>query len=114
MNTANAQLIKQFIDEQYANPDLNVEVISRRFSYHKKYVSSLFKRQFGMGVAEYINTIRINHACALIDKGECGVSEISAAVGFRDALYFSKVFKSRLGVSPRVYMENVRKESGGS
>ena len=58
-----------------------------------------------MGIAEYINTVRINHACALMDKGERGVAEIAARVGFRDALYFSKVFKRNVGISPSAYIK---------
>ncbi len=103
--SANAQLIKQFIDEQYVNPDLSGDLISKQFSYHKKYISSLFKKQVGMGIAEYINTVRINHACSLMDKGERGVAEIAARVGFRDALYFSKVFKQNVGITPSAYIK---------
>ena len=101
----NAQFVKQFIDEQYANPDLSGELISRQFSYHKKYISALFKKQFGMGISEYINTVRINHACSLMDKGGHSITEIAALVGFRDALYFSRVFKQRAGVSPSNYIK---------
>ena len=102
---ANAQLIKQFIDEQYANPNLSVEVIGKQFSYHKKYISSLFKKHFQMGIVEYVNTVRIHHACALMDTGQHAVSEIASLVGFRDALYFSRVFKQKVGISPTDYIK---------
>ena len=104
-SAANAQLIKQFIDEQYANSELSVEVIGKRFSYHKKYISSLFKKHFQMGLAEYINTVRIHHACSLMDQGQYSVSEIASQTGFRDAFYFSRVFKQKVGITPSDYIK---------
>ena len=102
--SSNFLLIKQYIDDNYADPDLSCENISLHFSYNKKYISRLFKKNFRLGITEYIHTIRVNHACILIEKGLTNVGEIAEAVGFRDALYFSKVFKRQIGSSPKQYI----------
>ncbi len=100
----NCLLIKQYIEENFADPELSCEKISIYFSYSKKYVSRIFCKCFGLGIAEYINTVRISAACDLIEKGATNVSEISQRVGFRDPLYFSKVFSKRVGRSPKKHM----------
>ena len=64
-----------------------------------------------MGVWEYLNIVRLNHAFVLMENGHTSVQTIASLCGFNDALYFSKVFKQRMGVSPREYM---RERAGGN
>jgi two-component system response regulator YesN len=53
----------------------------------------------------YLNKLRIQYACELIDDGHTCVSEISAMCGFSDSLYFSKTFKKHMGYSPTEYVK---------
>ena len=62
-----------------------------------------------MGVSEYIATIRIQYACTLMEQGLSSVSDIALLCGFSDPLYFSKVFKKRMGISPRAHINEIRK-----
>lgn len=48
----------------------------------------------------------INKAAALIGCGFTSVKEIATLCGFSDALYFSRVFKSLQGVSPKEFINN--------
>ncbi|MBE7030474.1 MAG: AraC family transcriptional regulator [Ruminococcaceae bacterium] len=106
----NATLVKNYIDNNFSDPGLSLEQIGQHFSYHKKYISSLFKRQFKIGVVEYIHTVRTNHAARLIEEGHNNVTEVALSCGFSDALYFSKVFKKMIGISPKKYMAGRQKE----
>ncbi len=101
---ANCALIKSYIDENYADPDLSCEKIATHFSYNKKYISTLFKKHYQMPLTAYIQSVRIHEATMLIAQGEERVGVLAAGVGFRDALYFSKVFKRETGLSPRAYI----------
>lgn len=101
---AKAILIKNFIDENFKNPSLSLKTIGAAFMYSNQHISKLFKEQFKIGFTEYLTTIRINYACSLIDKNYTSVTEIAYASGFEDALYFSKVFKRKIGVSPKQYI----------
>lgn len=96
--------IKKYIDENFSDPDLTIEKLSRFFSYNKKYLSATFKHHFKIGISDYISIIRINHACNLMDKNYKSVSDIAFLCGFYDASYFSKVFKKRMKQSPREYI----------
>lgn len=100
----NALLIKKHIDDSVAYPALCTGSIAEHFCYNKKYISTLFKKHFQMGLSEYINTLRINKACSRVEEGQRSVGELAAEVGFHDALYFSKVFKKKTGLSPKEYM----------
>lgn len=96
--------IKKYIDDHFSDSDLSLDQIGDVFSYNKKYLSTAFKKHFKIGIAEYINTVRINYACELMRQGYTGVTDIAAQCGYRDALYFSKVFKRKTGESPKNYM----------
>ena len=96
--------MKKYIDDNYNSPDLSLTSLGAEIAYHPKYLSGLFKRRMGIGIAEYINTVRIQNACTLMDQGLLCVSEIASLSGYRDPLYFSKVFKKKMGMSPKSYI----------
>ena len=103
--TSRFLLVKKYIDDNFSDCRLSLERVAEEFSYNKKYLSFAFKRHFKIGVTEYVNTVRINHACNLIDKNYTSVGDIAYLCGYDDPLYFSRIFKARMGVSPRAYME---------
>ena len=89
-----------YIDKHYRDPDLSLKKLSDSFSYTEKYLSSLFKKNMQIGFISYLNSLRIQYACDLIQKGNMNMSEISVACGYSDYSYFSKVFKKITGHSP--------------
>ena len=92
--------IKQYLDEHYTDPELNLQTLSELFSYHYKYVSKMFARTVGMRFHEYLTNLRLSNAVRLIENGFLSVKEIAHMSGFSDALYFSKVFTRKNGMSP--------------
>ncbi len=99
-------LIKKYIDDNFSNAALTLESISRELSYNKKYISTVFKKDMGIGISEYLNTIRIQHACTLMNQGFTSICDIAFCSGYADPNYFSKVFKQKMGKSPREYIKN--------
>lgn len=93
-------MILNYVNENYRDPTLTLGKIADIFSYTEKYVSSLFKRHMEMGFNRYVNSRRINYALDLIDKGASSVRAVAIECGFSDALYFSKVFKKKTGITP--------------
>lgn len=98
-------VIKKYIDDNSSVAGLSLDSISRELSYNKKYISSVFKKNFGIGIIEYLNAIRIQQSCTLIEQGFTSISDIAAGCGYADPQYFSKVFKRRMGISPGEYIK---------
>lgn len=100
-------LIKKYVDDHFDDPALSLQTISTAFSYNPKYVSTLFKEKFHIGLLQYITTLRIQKACTLMEQGFTSVKDVSFQCGFSDPLYFSKVFKKKMGVSPREHLASL-------
>lgn len=104
-----ALIIKKYVDDNFADCDLSLDSISRNLSYNKKYISTIFKKHMGLGLSEYLNIIRIQHACTLIRQGFTFVLDIANFCGYSDSQYFSKVFKQKMGICPSGYIKSKTK-----
>lgn len=63
----------------------------------------LFKKKFGLSVKKYIIQKKINYACELIMIHRYSINQIAEMCNFSDVYYFSKQFKSQMGISPTEY-----------
>lgn len=99
-------LIKKYIDENFSDKTLSLEMISAEFSYNPKYISTVFKKNFHVGISQYITTLRVQQACTLMEQGFTSVKDIAFQCGFSQPFYFSKVFKTKMGISPKEYMHS--------
>jgi YesN/AraC family two-component response regulator len=96
-----------YINRNYSNPCLSLSEIGKLYFYSEKYISSLIKKNLGVGFSEYLTDLRIKKASDIMKKRNASIAEISAACGFSDPLYFSKVFKKHTGKTPSTYMKEV-------
>lgn len=108
-------LIKKYLDDHFTDHNFSLENMSQELSYNKKYISYVFKKHFGIGIIEYLNTVRVQNACTMIEQGFTCVTDIADRCGYSDAQYFSKIFKTKMGVVPTQYINIVQtdKESSG-
>lgn len=97
--------ILSYIKENFTDTTLSVKKTADIYFYSEKYLSSLFKKNTGVKFTEYLNELRISHAKALMDEKKLSVSEVALKCGFSDPLYFSKVFKKSIGMTPSEYVK---------
>lgn len=67
------------------------------------YCDSVFKKEVGKSIIEYLLEARISLAKQLLTEGTLPMRKISEAVGFRDYNYFCRTFKKRTGYTPGQY-----------
>lgn len=103
--------VKRFVDDNYSDPALSLEHIGEALFYSPKYVSSSFKKYFQISLSDYIATLRIQHACTLIQQGFTSVSDVSTQCGYSDPQYFSKIFKKKMKQIPRDYILDIKNQS---
>ncbi len=96
--------VLECIDENYRAPALSLAGVAEAVGYNAKYLSHLFKTELGRGFADYVTIVRIDHAVFLIGQGVTSVKNLAILCGYSDPLYFSKVFRKVIGLSPRDYI----------
>ena len=95
-----------YFNEHYQKP-INIEeyAVSRHIS--AEWFIRCFKRIMNLTPAQYLLSLRIANAQSLLEHSDYNVSEIASIVGYESPLYFSRVFKKRLGVSPSQYRKRL-------
>jgi AraC-like DNA-binding protein len=91
--------------EQHVTEQFGLKQLARRAGYAPSYLSSLFNRATGQGLAQYISRKRIALAQELLHSTNMKVVEICYDVGFRDLAHFNRTFKKVVGVTPNQYRE---------
>ena len=82
---------------------LSVEVLARQTGYSESRLSHLFTEVTGKSPMRYLNDIRLKASCEMLSATDLSVSEIAAACGFEDPLYYSRRFRKKYGLSPTDY-----------
>ena len=93
----------QNIEINIADPDLNVDSLSRDIGLSRVHFYRKIKFLTNMTAVEFIRTIRLKKAAQLLEEGKLNVSEIRYMVGIQDAEYFRTSFKKQFGLSPKEY-----------
>ena len=107
------QVLNQMLkitEEQFSNYSFTLSSMAGMLGYNAKYLSHLFKEEMKIGFSEYLTNIRMKHAVLLMEQGVTAAKNVALLSGYSDPLYFSKVFKKQMGVSPREYL-NILQEN---
>jgi len=97
------QKLKKYIDENYTNPDLHSVSLGETFDINSNYMSTQFKKEFGVTIASYITTLRIENAKRLLLTTNLTNEEISNQVGFSNCRTFLRVFKKTEDLTPKEF-----------
>lgn len=84
------------------NKEITIDELSSIFFYNRAYIMKSFKREIGITILDYINSIRIFNSLKYY-KEDKSILNIALNNGFQSIEYYSEIFKKYMGVSPRVY-----------
>ncbi|MFA9398298.1 MAG: response regulator [Clostridiaceae bacterium] len=90
----------KYINNNFNDNSITVSNVAKSQYINETYLRSMFKKEIGMTVSEYINKIRMEKSKELLSENIYKLAEISYMVGFNDPGYFSKSFKKHFGISP--------------
>lgn len=95
--------VKEFIEEQYANPNLSLDLLEEEFAVNAKYISLLFKQEFGENFLDFLNKIRVEQAKILLNSPNEPINDIVQRIGFNSPVTFRRTFKKLTGMTPSEY-----------
>lgn len=94
------------IQEQYSDPSLSLEKLAVIAGMSPHQMGILFRKKFGVSCWQYVIDTRIEAAVKLLLMPGYSIGMVAEQCGFRDAYYFSRLFRKHMGVSPREYRIN--------
>ena len=92
-----------FIDSHYMEEDISLNTVANVANVSANHFSALFSQNMGQTFIEYLTTLRMNKAKELLRCTGMRSSEIAGEVGYKDAHYFSYLFKKTQGMTPSEY-----------
>lgn len=93
--------IKEYIRAHYCESDMGLSRVGGEFRVSESYLSTVFKEQSGGNFADYLETLRIEKACELLQDKELTVNDVAETVGYNSVQSFRRAFKRVKGVSPK-------------
>lgn len=87
--------------------DLSLKAQAELLNVNSSYLSTLFKKETGVTLTEYVNRKRIDHALLLLNSTNMQIHLIAQYCGIPDVNYFTKIFKKLIGKTPREYRDSV-------
>ena len=98
--------IRDYVSEQYMDPNLSLTLLSEKFQISPKYLSQLFKESIGQNFSDFLIGLRIEYAKKILWETDETVQDISNTLGYANPTSFIRVFKRIVGISPGQYRES--------
>ncbi len=94
---------KEYIWENFQNEDISLNTVAASVNLSPNHFSTIFSQEMGQTFIEYLTNVRMEKAKELLRNSNLRTSEIASQVGYRDAHYFSYLFKKTQECTPREY-----------
>ena len=93
----------EYINTHYMDEGLSLNTAAQVANISANHFSAMFSQNMGQTFIEYLTSLRMQHARELLRCTGKRSSEIAAEVGYKDAHYFSYLFKKTQGMTPSEY-----------
>jgi len=102
----------ELVEVNISNSDFSVQELSRELAVSR---GQLYKKTLeltGKTPIEFIRSIRIKRAAALLERSQLNVAEVAYKVGFNNPKYFTKYFKMEYKMLPSKYAAQATAQKG--
>jgi YesN/AraC family two-component response regulator len=92
--------------------NLSPALLAKKQNISAGYLSTVFRRETGKTVSEYVREKRMMHAAHLLESTNLQIHTVALHCGVMDVQYFSKLFKRYSGKTPREYRDTMTARGG--
>ncbi|HEY5773238.1 MAG TPA: AraC family transcriptional regulator, partial [Chitinophagaceae bacterium] len=89
--------------QEHINDNISLGDLSSQYNYSVSRFSNLFKQKTGYAPIDYFVQMKMQKACQQLNFTTRSVKDIAFSMGFDDPYYFSKRFRTVIGMSPKKY-----------
>lgn len=94
-----------YIHNHYNQQSLTTGDLAQRCGFSVNHYINLFQRLTGLTPKQYLIQIRLEKAQELLLRTDMNIRQVSRFIGFADPLYFSRLFKTHYGLSPKLWQK---------
>jgi AraC-like DNA-binding protein len=98
--------IYEYLVQNYTN-DIQLEAIAAHANISPSAFCRYFKARTKKTLKEFVNDLRINHACKMLEENKLAITQISFEAGFNNISNFNRRFKEIKGITPQQYKANI-------
>lgn len=95
------------ISRSYSDSSLSLNTIAERLFIGRSTLSRAFSKATGISIHDYLQSVRLKQACAMLENTEMSNEEIALACGIKDLTTFYNTFKRKYGVTPLKYKKSL-------
>lgn len=96
---------KNYIQQHFDDANISLNSVAASVNLSPNHFSSIFSQEMGKTFVEYLTSVRMEKAKELLRTSSLKSAEIAYAVGYKDAHYFSYLFKKNLNCTPKEYRQ---------
>lgn len=96
-----------YIEHHYEEEDISLNQVAASVNISPSHFSTIFSKEMGETFIEYLTNVRMERAKQLLRSSTMKTAEIAYAVGYKDAHYFSYLFKKVQKCTPREFRTQV-------
>lgn len=93
----------RLLDTAFGNPAIDINWLAAQLGCHRSHLSHRFREQIGMPPGEYLMRRRLQKAMTRLRMSDDKVAGIADECGFSSPDYFSRIFRTKIGVSPTTF-----------
>lgn len=103
MNDVRIRLALKIIERSYPHSALTLGMLAKQLDISIWYLGRMFKRHTGVGVRDYVRSLRLEKAQGLLRETLLSIKEVATAVGYKHVSDFDHHFKAAYGICPGEY-----------
>lgn len=103
----------RYMDEHFPEP-MRIEQIAAMVFLSPDRFTEVFSAVMGRTPRDYLRHLRLERAKTLLQTTDLSITDIAQEAGFREAAYFTRVFRAKTGLPPGVYRRSVSASSRAS
>ena len=106
LDEAFLQNILQIIGEHMEDPDFGIAMLAKKAAMSQPILFKKIKAITGMTANDYVKSLRLQRAAALLQENRYTVYQVAYMVGYESSRYFSREFRKQFGKAPSAYGED--------
>lgn len=92
----------EYVETNFAE-EITLDILAKHFYISKYEISRMFTKNTGISFVKYLTRVRIEYSKHLLSKTELSITRIADLAGFQSPSNFTRVFSSKIGMSPSQY-----------